>query len=186
MGKTSSESRGTVVQAQAGRMSSLPGVVRDVSGARWVVSTPEGMQSIRPGDWLITDGNSVTHLLLQEAFLEVLAAFCQARSTKAPDALGAVSSQPRQARGPAPRPVLPQQASRAGMGGYMVPAVTFEDGMAISRELDTAPEVIGQLIEAWQDEDVPALKRHIVCLQALLARIESHARDMAWEALPDA
>ncbi len=42
------------VQAEAGNMALLPGVVRDHDREKWVIRTLEGVLEVSPGDWIIT------------------------------------------------------------------------------------------------------------------------------------
>ena len=43
------------VQAVEGKISLIPGVVRDFDGEAWVIGTLGGRMEIVPGDWVITD-----------------------------------------------------------------------------------------------------------------------------------
>lgn len=42
------------VQAEEGKMSQLPGIVRDCDMQAWVIITLEGKMKVEPGDWVIT------------------------------------------------------------------------------------------------------------------------------------
>jgi hypothetical protein len=53
------------VQAIEGRMSLLPGVVRDCGREAWVIKTRDGDVEIAPGDWVVT-GMANDHFVMHD------------------------------------------------------------------------------------------------------------------------